>query len=78
MIGSYPLTKQAASYIHQGKYEDAESLLQDALSKVSIHPSFNPLIHSSILKDSNNPETLVNLVVVSQHLGKPPEVSKPL
>jgi len=29
------LNGQAATYIHQGKYEDAESLLQEALEKVS-------------------------------------------
>lgn len=27
------------------------------------------------LQDSNNPESLVNMCVVSQHLGKAPEVS---
>ena len=47
MVGSYPLVKQATSYIYQGKYEDAESLLQDALSKVDpfIRPSIYPFIH---------------------------------
>lgn len=31
------LNGQAASYIHQGKYEDAEGLLQEALEKVQLH-----------------------------------------
>ncbi|EDO34302.1 predicted protein [Nematostella vectensis] len=52
------LNGQAVAYMHQGKYEDAESLLQEALEK-----------------DSNNAETLVNLVVLSQYTAKAPEVS---
>ncbi len=52
------LNGQATCFIGQGKYEEAESALQDALEK-----------------DSNNTDTLVNLVVLSQLSSKAPEVS---
>jgi len=51
------LNGQATCFISQGKYEEADSSLQEALEK-----------------DSNNTDTLVNLVVLSQLSSKAPEV----
>lgn len=74
---AFLLNAQAACLILQQKYDQAESLLQDALSKVIVENDSDmdfKITHES-LQDNNNPETLINLVVVTQHLGKPVEVS---
>jgi coatomer subunit epsilon len=52
------LNSQAVCLITQGKFEEAQSLLQEALDK-----------------DSNNPDIMVNMVVLNQYLGKPAEVT---
>lgn len=57
--GSTPLllNGQAVTFIGQGKYEEAEAALQEALDR-----------------DSNNAESLVNMIVLQRHLEKGPEI----
>ena len=52
------LNCQALCQINQGKYDEAQSILQEALDK-----------------DSNNPDAMVNAIVLNQYLGKPIEVT---
>eukprot|EP00127_Corallochytrium_limacisporum_P001690 Clim_evm27s77 gene=Clim_evmTU27s77 len=56
------LTGQAACHMHQGRFEDADQLLNEAGDKGS----------------GDEPEMLINMLVVAQHMGKPPEVMKRL
>lgn len=58
---SYLLNSEALCQINQGKFDEAQSLLQEALDK-----------------DSNNPDAMVNMIVLNQSLGKPIEVSNRL
>lgn len=53
------LNGQAVCLINQGKFEEAESLLQDAMEK-----------------DSNNPDTLVNMIVIAKNTNKPEVASR--
>jgi len=55
------LNSQAVCQINQGKYDEAQTLLQEALDR-----------------DSNNPDAMINMIVLNQHLGKPIEVSNRL
>jgi coatomer protein complex subunit epsilon len=59
-FGSTPLllNGQASSFLQQGKFEEAEAALQEAIEK-----------------DSANPDTLINMIVLAQLTGKAPEVS---
>lgn len=52
------LNNQALCQINQLKFDEAQTLLQEALDK-----------------DSNNPDAVVNAIVLNQHLGKPIEVT---
>lgn len=81
------MNNQALCQINQGKFDEAQSLLQEALDKVNLTKKYklnNKVIWQILLnyffvkKDSNNPDAMVNLIVLNQSLGKPIEVSNRL
>ncbi|NWT42063.1 COPE protein, partial [Chroicocephalus maculipennis] len=63
------LNGQAACYMFFFFFFFAEGVLQEALDKSDRSVFF------FFFFDSGHPETLINFVVLSQHLGKPPEVT---
>ncbi|KAK3030870.1 hypothetical protein RJ639_037327 [Escallonia herrerae] len=60
------LNGKAVCCMHMEKFDEAESLLLEALNKANSLCSF----HLLLIDDAKDPETLANLVVCSLHLGK--------
>lgn len=90
MIDKYGVTPlllvaQSSTLIQQQKYEEAEKLLlvspvYETLPVFLLEATTAQYVQllnlqEALQRDANYAEAVVNLVVVSQHLGKAPEVS---
>ena len=61
------------------KYEPTPMLLNGKANALALQHKFEEAeatLQESLEKDSNNPETLINMMVVTAHLGKPEEVAE--
>jgi len=81
------LNGQASCCMQQGKWDEAEGVLQEAMDKVkyislrnyaslfSFLLRYEKLMKHIFLQDSNCAETLINMILLSQHQGKGSEVA---